>query len=780
MKQLSLFCFTFLCIISTSIGQEIQNTSNVWHFGNRAGLDFNTTPPQAATGSQANIPEGCAAVSDWFGELLFYTDGRTVWDKNHLAMPDGNASLNGDPDATESSLIVRNPGDANQYYIFTIDDRGDRFGLSYTIVDMTLAGNGTMQDPLGNVTSTRNRRILAPTSEKVAAVLKPDNTGFWIITHGWESERFYAFEVDCSGVNSVPITSDIGNEHVGGINNSNAEGQMKISFNGEKIALVNPTTNTIEVFDLDKATGLVSNFLTIATSDPTIYGLEFSLSGDFLYYAGSSSVSRFDLRNNRGSDVPIDRRGILSSNRIGALQLGPDANIYVAFNGYSHVGVIRDPENTNSSVTVDGVNLNSGISRLGLPNIFYYDRQPLDTITGTTCRNEPFILNGQEYAPDDYYLVNQNQANGCDSTFILFVDVAAGSTEFREFDVCEGGVFSLNGMDIPAGTQEIITYEDQSGCDSIIVIVVNEIPVFEEDLDINLCPGALDYSFRGQAYPIGTDTSFIVPGPLGCDSLFNLRITSGDTISFDLSVDSTCFGQSSGSVVVENIMGGTSPYEISVDDGTGLSELVADSLAAGDYFIVVSDANQCSTEETFSIFSAPEIRLAFQERTIPCSVDSIPFEINLLSGNEDQISWQWSDGLTQKDRFFSIPGLYQLSASNGCQTLVEDINIQSEVDNRQDLIYVPNAFTPNFDGVNDRFEVFLAEDVTIVDMEMHVYDRWGTEVFNTKDKDVFWEGLYGKGTELGIGVYVWWIKATLVVCKEEIEFFDEGDVTLLK
>lgn len=62
----------------------------------RAGLDFNTTPPSVLNGGQIDTREGCASISNRStGEILFYTDGTKVWDKNHQITPNGNA-LKGD------------------------------------------------------------------------------------------------------------------------------------------------------------------------------------------------------------------------------------------------------------------------------------------------------------------------------------------------------------------------------------------------------------------------------------------------------------------------------------------------------------------------------------------------------------------------------------------------------------------------------------------------------------------------------------------------------------
>ena len=63
-----------------------QKEANIWYFGENAGLDFNSGTPVALTDGQLNTGEGCASISDSSGNLLFYTDGVTVYNKNHANM----------------------------------------------------------------------------------------------------------------------------------------------------------------------------------------------------------------------------------------------------------------------------------------------------------------------------------------------------------------------------------------------------------------------------------------------------------------------------------------------------------------------------------------------------------------------------------------------------------------------------------------------------------------------------------------------------------------------
>ena len=111
----------FLCGLLFPCALFCQGETSNWHFGNGAGIRFNND------GSITNVKkskldtfEGCATISDAFGELLFYTDGITVFNSDHEIMLNGE-DLFGDPSSTQSALIVPKPEDHNLFFIFTVD-----------------------------------------------------------------------------------------------------------------------------------------------------------------------------------------------------------------------------------------------------------------------------------------------------------------------------------------------------------------------------------------------------------------------------------------------------------------------------------------------------------------------------------------------------------------------------------------------------------------------------------------------------------------------------------
>ena len=114
----------FIVILwAVAFSASAQKQAANWYFGENAGLQFDLDNKRVnvVRDGQLNTREGCASISDDRGNLLFYTDGVTIWNKNHDIMPNGTG-LHGDSSSAQSGIIVPNPEDPNIYYVFTVDN----------------------------------------------------------------------------------------------------------------------------------------------------------------------------------------------------------------------------------------------------------------------------------------------------------------------------------------------------------------------------------------------------------------------------------------------------------------------------------------------------------------------------------------------------------------------------------------------------------------------------------------------------------------------------------
>ena len=421
MKKIG-FAFLLLTFCTHIFG---QNEASFWYFGQNAGLRFDATTGTVTgiTDGQINTLEGCTSISDENGNLQFYTDGQTVWNRNHQIMANGDyfggTGLLGDPSSTSSGVIVPKPEDPTQYYIFTVDephhenaavypnqfsgtytsgggtvpgaDDGFNNGFNYSLVDMTLNGG------LGDVVAAEKNvhlvtydpnddlEIRYKCAEKITAVRAEDCSSFWVITHFGDS--FYAFKVDINGVSTTPIVSTVGPYIPVEGYRRNALGYLKASPDATKLLIAHYGESTmtnvdagggVYLYDFDNDTGIVSNNIELysAQNNDSPYGVEFSAENRKAYATigfgasgnGASQVVQWDLES---ADIPSSMQVIHTSNSIsaGALQLGIDRRIYRAqfsfgggFNVARYIGVINNPEADGAATNYDeeGVLLDIG------------------------------------------------------------------------------------------------------------------------------------------------------------------------------------------------------------------------------------------------------------------------------------------------------------------------------------------------------------------------------------------------------------------------------------
>ena len=353
-----------------------QNEASNWFFGENCGLYFDGDSVLTNTSSEISPNEGVSTISDCKGNLLFYSDGQSVWDRRHSLMANGQG-LDGHYSATQGSIIIPHPGNCDLFFIFTLDAKENNYreGLKYSVVDRSL------QNGYGEVT-LKNVPLYAPAAEKLTAVKHSNGVDVWVISHEMYSNSFRSYLVTSAGLNPDPVISSAGtvfNQTHDGM------GQMKVSANGSKLAFVTLVTKFVEIFDFDNSSGLVSNPIHIPSDHFTalggLYGLEFSpdagklyVSNPHLHYLDQpGNLYQVDLLAGSPLDI-INSTTIvghnLPSTDIRGLQLAPDGKIYVSRAFGRNLGVINNPDAAGlaSDYLDSGLDLNNKVALWTLPN----------------------------------------------------------------------------------------------------------------------------------------------------------------------------------------------------------------------------------------------------------------------------------------------------------------------------------------------------------------------------------------------------------------------------
>ncbi|KYG85627.1 hypothetical protein AWW67_14735 [Roseivirga seohaensis] len=409
-------------------------TANIWYFGNGAGIDFNEVdglapPPRSITTAHAmNAPEGTSTISDANGQVLFYTNGTTVWNADNGIMPNGT-EIGGDSTSTQAVVIVPFEDDETLFYVFTTEEvHGDNtYMLKYSVVDLK-EDNG-----LGAVISKDNV-LFTRSTEKLIAL--EGAGGYWLMAHEYGTNTFRAYPITNQGIGQ-PILSSVGSVH--SINDA-LSGQAGMKFSGDglriAVALIEGNEDYVELFSFDANTGEVTDLLykiDLGEGGPAlndqVYDVHFSTGGDKL----------FATMNNRNGGAPggrileyrIDsastevtrlasKTDISTSSTVtvnyGAIQTGPDGQLYVAMEipgnpaGTPFIGSINVNEDTAavSSFNQMQVPLTTGNSRLGLPNFVQNNvnppMEPSMSAPDSTCVEERIELSGVGTSDIDEFL----------------------------------------------------------------------------------------------------------------------------------------------------------------------------------------------------------------------------------------------------------------------------------------------------------------------------------------------------------------------------------------
>jgi hypothetical protein len=350
----------FLLFLFSAVSSFSQNQNHLWFFGIHAGLDFSSGAPVSTGVGQTNTNEGSATVSDATGNLLFYTDGMTVYNATHNVMLQGTGLL-GNISSTQAALIVPQPGNDSIFFIFTTDAFGGSNGCKYSVVDMSL-DNG-----LGQVT-LKNVALHSPTTEKLIACPNSNGIDSWVITHKLGDDNFYVYPVTQAGV-GLPVITAVGTTH----GFSSCYGEAAYSCANQKLAIGVRSSNYVELFDFDPATGIPSNPIVINSYSGSEYGLEFSPDGNLLYVTtwDAQTLTQYDISSNNASTINASEQLIATVlNPLGTVARGNDGKLYVPAWGIAGVGVIDAPNiyGTGCNFTNASISTGGALCYYGLQN----------------------------------------------------------------------------------------------------------------------------------------------------------------------------------------------------------------------------------------------------------------------------------------------------------------------------------------------------------------------------------------------------------------------------
>ncbi len=303
---------------------------------------------------------------------------------------------------------------------------------------------------------------------------------------------------------------------------------------------------------------------------------------------------------------------------------------------------------------------------------------------------------------------------------------------------------------------------DSKGCGLVSSFVITEPPVFRARVDSttntsceNVQDGKIHLTMKGGTPPYTINSavgevhsrtiikmpmgnySFSVVDSLGCKVLLNATIGINPPLVFtNMEIrPPTCHDGDDG-YARPTVEGGKAPYTFHWSNKK--AGPYQDNLKPGRYDVSVVDKNGCNLYTTFDVPSlpVPELHVTWEPSTCMQKADAkVAMEVEGPPKQYDYLI----DGIPlQQINGKILAGYHTVSAidEDGCE-LNKNIRIESS---QERVLFIPNTFTPNGDGLNDHFEIW-ADEACFPNPKLSVFNRWGQEVFSTEDPFYeFWDG----------------------------------------
>lgn len=469
------FLFTLLNFNKTYAQSPISN----WLFGKNVWLKFSQNgAPEIKSGGQTFTFNGTSAISDANGELLFYCDGNTVWNKNHQIMSNGtdlistDGVLSNNGSWQQSALIVPRPGSSAEYYIFTI---GRSTPLYYSLVNMNLDGG------LGAVTQ-KNILLDAGARYRMAATYHANQKDIWLVTRNDIGSTVYkSYLITADSVHTLPVVNTTDED-----SQVFSYGRLNFSPGGDKLLSINPNFYpNISIIKFNRETGVFDGAVTSgfdmlcpSQNGSAFHGC-FSPDGSKIYttnFIGNGSINvvyQYNANATTCAELAASQKVVATVTDLGnkgsvkGLQIGEDCKIYALRAAYKDAQGNPAPDSRFIDVihnpNEEGAACNYEAKAIILPDTMGAKWMAVQYFSGyaACCGSNLRFLSVFKkscVAPGGFGKIVASAIGGCPTTishpYTFNINYPPGNTTFQS-----SGVFN----NLPVGTY-LLTIKDACGC----------------------------------------------------------------------------------------------------------------------------------------------------------------------------------------------------------------------------------------------------------------------------------------------------------------------------
>ncbi|GAA4163233.1 hypothetical protein GCM10022217_31960 [Chryseobacterium ginsenosidimutans] len=393
MKTKKILFLFLICLVNTALFGQGEN--NNWYFGSGAALNFSSTTPTVLNNSAMYANSACGTISDSNGNLLFYCNATSIWNREHQTMPNGTG-LSGFSASTQLA-IVKNPANIKQYFVFTTSDINNPVSannkITYSVVDMTLGPLDANNQPLGDIVpGLKNIPVIDNlgnnlSSGAITVVAGGANNTYWVLIPS--ESNLFSYKIDTSGfANGNPVVNNLNSPAVPNtgkfytikaspkLNNPNFSNYICITHitNISQTTGVVTNINVNKVLSFNSTTGAITNNYSLTVNGIQSTVPEFNQDASVLFLGYNNKIYAVDLVNSTTSNVYFMQIYSDSvTNRYMGIQRNKHGDVYVTRNASNFLGKINNPNvyGSGMSVNMNAVSL-YGSTMFGLPQLVPY------------------------------------------------------------------------------------------------------------------------------------------------------------------------------------------------------------------------------------------------------------------------------------------------------------------------------------------------------------------------------------------------------------------------
>jgi gliding motility-associated-like protein len=746
MTKSSFFLIIFSLFSNTLIAQfEGIN----WYLRDSIGIRFKDNSIQNINfhRSKNNLWSGSAVASDEDGQLIFYTDGESVFNKNHEVMENGDSLVEKQIGVLQSSIILRQP-QTHLYYVFSMENAGyygDTAQIFYAIVN-PYDNNG-----LGRVIQKRTK-ILNGSCNAITAIKKSSSDDYIIAIPQFNSKLIYFYNLNNIGFRYLKAI-EVGEMERG------TTCAIKFSYCGTYLALAQQSyqyNNIIQprvyIMDFDienihiKRTRFIDDFST--------YSIEFSTNEKFIYVMGQDFYNYNKPISPGDSISPGIYQVVVDSINNKKLNSRYSSHLYHIAQVGAYSMHLTPKNEIFLNLVKDGMilikNINYASPRCTVENNI------LDLSDRFNYNIPNYALDqifGERLSPLDTLLCSSNSINfNLKSTYVDSVlwDFGDGinsiqSKGIKNHTYSDTGNFDMN-VKVYRGCKEIllsssvsVNLPPENRQEKIFTCASDNVKI---DLNISDIDSLIwNDDVEGQFFFIRDTTLFFQLHRNGCKIIDSVQIfftncdISPDTVCFGSLEDIVFAGQNFDSIKwhvneVFNINSYTNTLKYFFNEKRNFNFLIE----------IYRSGKKLEVNHTIKVVDIKK-QLEFD------SIVSCQDEVS-LKAIEEFYDFEWSNGDNRNETEVGVSGWHTLLTKSEFCERIDSFYVKLDTCNC--LVLVPNAFTPNGDRLNQVFRPLINCDIS--DMNLKVFNRWGELIFVGNEEG--WDGRY-KNKPCQDGVYFW-------------------------